>query len=123
MKGKKPDLSHIRVLGARAWVHIPKEKRKKLDERSWQGIHVGYEGTNQYRIYNPCTGKVHVTRDVTIDERNLFDRKAFQPRELIDDEWSQNDDDLFGSLDDYDDDKSSPVPNLTLPTCEGHRYR
>ena len=86
LKDRKPNLSHLRVLGARASVHIPKEKRKKLDERSWQGIHVGYEGTNQYRIYDPCTGKVHVKRDVIIDEKNLFARKAFNPNELVDDE-------------------------------------
>ena len=77
LKKLKPNLSHICVLGARAWVHIPKERKKKLSKCSWQGIHVGYEGTNQYCIYNPCTRKIHVTRDVTIDEKNLFDRKAF----------------------------------------------
>lgn len=94
LNGLRPDLSHLRVLGARASVHIPKEKRKKLDERPWQGIHVGYEGSNQYRIYDPCTGKTHITRDVTIDEKNLFDRIAFGPNELVDDEWSVYDDDI-----------------------------
>ena len=86
LKGSKPNFSHICILSAWAWVHIPKERRKKLDKRFWQGIYIGYEGLNQYRIYNPCTGKVHVTRDVTIDEKNLFDRKVFQPKELVDDE-------------------------------------
>ena len=81
----QPDLCHLRTLGAHAWVHIPKEKRKKLDKRSWQEIHVGYEGSNQYRIYDPCTGKIHITRDVTIDEKNLFDRTAFQSNELVND--------------------------------------
>lgn len=86
LKETKPNLSHICVFSAHAWVHIPKEKRKKLDKRSWQGIYVSYEGTNQYRICNPCTRKVHVTYDVTIDKRNLFDKKAFQPKELVDNE-------------------------------------
>ena len=46
INGIKPFLGHLRVIGARAWVHIPKEKRKKLDDRSWQGVLVGYEGNN-----------------------------------------------------------------------------
>ena len=119
MKGSKPNLSHICVLSARAWVHIPKEKRKKLDKRSWQGIHVGYEDTNQYRIYDPCTRKVHITRDVTIDEKNLFDRKAFEPHELVDDKWSQNNDNLFGNPDGLDNDQPTPQipPTLSIQSC------
>ena len=35
LKDRKPNFRHLRVFGARAWVHIPKEKRKKLDERFW----------------------------------------------------------------------------------------
>ena len=52
----RPNLSHLKVVGSRAWVHIPKEKRVKLDVRSWQGIFIGYEGKNHYRVYNPRTG-------------------------------------------------------------------
>ena len=32
--GRKPDLSHLRVFGTRAFVHVPKEKRKKFDPKS-----------------------------------------------------------------------------------------
>ena len=31
----KPDLAHLRVLGSRAWVHIPKEKRTTLRNSRW----------------------------------------------------------------------------------------
>ncbi len=69
IKSKKPDLSHLRIIGSTAWVHIPKEKeRKKLNDRSWQGVLVGYENDNQYRIYEPRTRKVHIAKDVKIDE-------------------------------------------------------
>ena len=34
LKGEKPKLRHLKIVGSRAWVHIPKEKRRKLDERS-----------------------------------------------------------------------------------------
>ena len=95
LKGEKPNLRHLKIVGSRAWVHIPKEKRRKLDERSWQGIFVGYEGKNQYRIYNPRTGKVHVARDVKIDEYNLYDKSATNPWELADEDWSSSDDAVF----------------------------
>jgi len=38
---KKPDVSHLRVFGARAHMHVPKEHRDKLDPRSLQGVMVG----------------------------------------------------------------------------------
>ena len=57
----QPNLSHLKVIGSWAWVHIPKEKRVKLDVRSWQGIFIGYEGKNQYRVYNSRKEKVHIT--------------------------------------------------------------
>jgi hypothetical protein len=44
--GVKPDLSHLRILGSTAYIHIPKEKRIKLDTHSYKGILVGYGGTN-----------------------------------------------------------------------------
>lgn len=55
-------------------VHILKEKRTKVEERSWQGILVGYKGTKNYRIYNPVTSKVTVTSQVTIDEKSFYDK-------------------------------------------------
>ena len=40
--GKKPDLSHSRIFGLIAYVHIPDEKRQKLDPKSEKCILVGY---------------------------------------------------------------------------------
>lgn len=31
---RKPDVSHLQVFGSRAWVHIPKQKRKKLNPQA-----------------------------------------------------------------------------------------
>ncbi len=53
LKSEITHLGYLCTLGCRVWVYIPKEKNKKLDDRSYQGIHVGYEGTNQYRVYDP----------------------------------------------------------------------
>ncbi len=42
IRGDKPDLQHLRIVGSHAWVHILIKKRRKLDEQSWQGIFVRY---------------------------------------------------------------------------------
>ena len=40
--GTKPNLRHLRVLGSVAYVHVPKEKRRKLDAKAEKCILVGY---------------------------------------------------------------------------------
>ena len=35
--GRKPDLSHTRIFGRIAYVHIPDEKRQKLDPK-WRNV-------------------------------------------------------------------------------------
>ena len=57
--GKKPSLSHLRVFGCDAYVHVPKEKRTKLDNKYERGIFIGYkDGLKGYKIWNPETRKV-----------------------------------------------------------------
>lgn len=66
---KKPTLKHLRVFGCKAMVHIPKEKRKKLEKKSVDGILVGYSTESKaYRIYNPRTKDVITSRDVIFFE-------------------------------------------------------
>ena len=56
--GKKPDLSHTRIFGAIAYVHIPDVKRQKLDPKSEKCILVGYSLEQKgYKCYNPSTRK------------------------------------------------------------------
>jgi len=62
--GKKPDLSHLIAVGTKAYVLTPKKKAKKMDFRSTEGIFIGYEGTHQYRVWDPTNNQVHVSRDV-----------------------------------------------------------
>src|SRR5438046_746606 len=66
--GVKPNVSHLRILGSTAYVHIPKEKRTKLDTHSHKGILVGYGGTNQYKVWDLTRNDVVVSRDVVFIE-------------------------------------------------------
>lgn len=66
-EGTKPDVSKLRVFGSPAYCHIPKERRKKLDEKTRKGVLVGY-CANGYRVWNPETRQIVAVRDIIIDE-------------------------------------------------------
>ena len=68
--GQVPTVSHMRVFGSTAYIHVPKEKRNKLDPVSAKGVFLGYEPqTKGYRVLRERDGVIVVTRDVTFDER------------------------------------------------------
>ena len=51
------------------YIHIPKEKRTKLDPSGKKGIFVGYsESSKAYRIYFPGYKKIDISKDATFDE-------------------------------------------------------
>jgi len=67
--GKKLDVSHLRVLGCIAYVHVPDEKRSKLDLKTKKCIFIGYSLEQKgYRCFNPSTQKLQVSKDVVFDE-------------------------------------------------------
>jgi hypothetical protein len=73
--GVKPNLSHLKIIGSTAYVHIPKEKRIKLDTHSHKGIMTGYGGgTNQYKVWDLIRKDVVVTRDVVFIEGKPVDQ-------------------------------------------------
>ena len=41
--GKTPDISMFHVFSSDAYVHVPQEKRRKLDAKSKKGVFVGYQ--------------------------------------------------------------------------------
>ena len=70
--GKKPDLSYLKVFGCRAFVHVPKQQRRKLDPKSEECIHVGYaNGSKGYRLYHIRKQKIVEARDVVFFEKEL----------------------------------------------------
>jgi hypothetical protein len=67
--GKKPDVSHLRVFGCIAYVHVPNEKRSKLDPKAEKCIFIGYSLKQKgYRCFNPSTQELQVSRDVMFEE-------------------------------------------------------
>lgn len=71
--GYKANVEHIRVFGCNAYMHIPDEKRRKLDEKAKKLTFVGYEdGTKGYRLLDRSTNKIYISRDVKFLE-NMHD--------------------------------------------------
>ena len=67
--GENTEISHLRIFGCPIYIHVPREKRTKLDPVGKQGIFVSYsESAKAYRIYIPDQRKMELSRDVTFEE-------------------------------------------------------
>ena len=67
--GRKPGISHLKVFGSIAHVHVPDERRTKLDDKSESFIFIGYDANSKgYKLYNPSNKRIVINRDVTFDE-------------------------------------------------------
>jgi hypothetical protein len=57
--GKNPSLSHLKVFGYDAFVHVSKEKRSKLDKKVVKYIFIGYnEGIKGYKLWDPTSMRI-----------------------------------------------------------------
>ena len=66
------------------YIHIPKEKKTKLDPSGKKGIFVGYSETSKaYRIYFPGYKKIDISRDVTFDDDTAYNKSRKLPIEDI----------------------------------------
>lgn len=75
-KKKKPSVGHMRVFGCLGYAKIDSGHLKKLDDRSRKLVHLGTEpGTKAYRLYDPTSRKIVVSRDVVFDENQGWDWK------------------------------------------------
>lgn len=67
--GLKPNIGHIRVFGCLTHMKIPNNHTTKLADRSMEVVNLGREpGTKGYRLYDPVSKRVLVSRDVIFDE-------------------------------------------------------
>ena len=84
--GDKPKVDHLRIFGCQAFVHVPKDERKKLDSKSKKCILMGYgTATKGYRLYDPLKKKVVFSRDVIFNEQKcgLEESTQHEPRKYV----------------------------------------
>jgi hypothetical protein len=66
---KKPSLTHRRVFGYDAYVHVPKKNMSKIYKYDEKCIFIGYKvGLKGYKPWNPENKKVVYSRDVVFRE-------------------------------------------------------
>ena len=67
--GQKPTVSHLKVFSTVAYAHVPDQRRTKLEDKSQKYIFIGYdEKTKGYKLFDPISKKVIVSRDIRINE-------------------------------------------------------
>lgn len=72
-KGVKPSIGHIKVFGCLTHMKVPGVRTTKLSDRSKMVIHLGNEpGTKAYRLYDPESNRIQVSRDVIFEEEKTW---------------------------------------------------
>jgi hypothetical protein len=66
--GRKPSLRHLKIFGSLCHKHVTNARRSKLEEKSEIMVLISYHPTGAYKLYNPITHKVHISRDVIVNE-------------------------------------------------------
>lgn len=66
----KLTITHYHIWGCPAYLYIPKEKRAKLNHRSWKGIFVGYhiDSVRIYRTWDPVNKFIRLATSVRFYE-------------------------------------------------------
>lgn len=82
LKGRKPNIEHLRIFGCVGYAKIDKPYLKKLDDRSKALVHLGTEpGSKAYRLYDPTTKRIVVSRNVCFDEKESWDWSSQDTKE------------------------------------------
>lgn len=98
--GEKPNLSYFRVFGCVAFALIPLQKLQKLDEKSEKCVFMGhYPESKAYKLFNPITSKVIVSRDVIFHEKSrwAWESNKDGPMIVVEDSGANKDEDMNNS--------------------------
>ncbi len=78
--GQVPDVSYLRVFGCKGYMHVPADKRRKLDAKAVEVTLVGYEaGAKGYQLWDKHTHSLRLSRDVTFDESSFLYPQSVEP--------------------------------------------
>jgi hypothetical protein len=69
--GKRPNVSHLRIFGCKAYPFVFDQRQKKLDDKTSEGVFIGYdENSAAYRVYIPRERKICKSIYVIFDEES-----------------------------------------------------
>eukprot|EP00794_Sanderia_malayensis_P006404 gene6404-biopygen4733 len=70
--GKKPAVGNLKTFGCKAFVHIPSEKRSKLDAKSITCVFIGCGTmTNAFKFYDPVKKRTFISKDAKFLENDF----------------------------------------------------
>ena len=76
LSGYRPSVAHMNFLGDTAYAHVPKEKRRKIDDKSVKFVFIGYIiETISCKLFDPQAKKVIISKDVVFDEHGIYQSK------------------------------------------------
>lgn len=112
--GKTANINNLKIFGTKCFVHVPKEKRRKLYKKPEKGFVLGYvEDCKGYRVYIPSLKDVVLSRDV------LFKKEKVVPNQIeIRSEGEQNDTCDSGILSDNVFEQKEETDNDIQCDCE-----
>ncbi|TXG66959.1 hypothetical protein EZV62_008234 [Acer yangbiense] len=74
-----PLVDHLRIFGSIEYALISSQKREKFDEKGEKYLFIGYSDESKgYRLLNPLTNQLIVSRDVIFDESAVWEWKNKQ---------------------------------------------
>lgn len=67
--GQKSNVDYLKVMDCISYMKVPAIFTQNLNDRSKLLIHFGREpGTKACRLYDPKSGRIHISKDVTFNE-------------------------------------------------------
>jgi hypothetical protein len=115
--GNNPLVSHIKLFGYDAFVHVPKEKRSKLDKKEVKCIFIGYkEGMKGYKLWDISSRKTMYSRYVVFREveRNFESEVMVQTKNNLEKVWFElrNEKGDLDESNESDEEVEQPTPIL-----------
>ena len=73
LKGRKPNVEHLKVFGCISYAKVDTPHLRKLDDRSRILVHLGTKPRSKaYRLFDPMNRKIVVSRNVVFDEQKSW---------------------------------------------------
>ncbi|KAB2605263.1 hypothetical protein D8674_004980 [Pyrus ussuriensis x Pyrus communis] len=113
--GVKPSVNYFRIFGCISHVHVPDNRRIKLDNKSQKCIFLGVSDESKaYRLFDPISQKIIVSRDVVFEEDQSWDWEAcykeaivanleWETDEEVETEVDANEESEISSTEEYED--------------------
>lgn len=111
--GVKPTVEYFRVFGYIAHVHIPDQKRSKLDDKSKKCVFLGVSDESKaYRLFDPVSRKIIVSKDVVFEEEESLDWGRTEEECKL--EWGDDEDKSDGEMEQNEEDFDGADSNNSI---------